>query len=70
MTFDLLLAGYLINPTFGSDDFKKVALNFPSVQRDVDILGFEETIYGTVARPKERNVNIYSKYAFTKGSHN
>ena len=66
VTFDLLLAGYLINPTFGSDDFKKVALNFPSVQRDVDFLGFEETIYGTEARPKERNVNIYSKYALQK----
>lgn len=66
VTFDMLLAGYLINPTFGSDEFKKVALNFPSIQADVDNLPFEETVYGTQSRPKPKDIKAFGEYAIRK----
>ena len=59
--FDLLLDAYLINPSYSSDDFKRVADNFTNS----NIL-YLENIYGSNTKMAVPNISIYSDYAVRK----
>jgi len=60
--FDLMIAAYLINPAFGSDDFKKTVDNFSTN----DIV-YYDNIYGSKSKMKIPNIGIYAKYSVDKG---
>lgn len=59
--FDLMLAAYLINPSFASDDFKNVINNFI----DSNIV-FEDNIYGSKSKINIPDIKEYAKYALDK----
>lgn len=59
--FDLMLAAYLINPSFGSDDIKKVSSNF----KDSNIV-FEDAVYGSKSKIKIPDIREYAKYSIDK----
>ncbi|HKM29518.1 MAG TPA: DNA polymerase, partial [Bacilli bacterium] len=56
-----LLDSYLIDPTYGSDDFKKVADNF--INND---LSYYDNIYGSNTKMMIPGVEVYSEYAISK----
>lgn len=59
--FDLLISSYLINPSYASDDFKKVADNF----NNNDLL-YYENIYGANTKMKVPEEKIYVDYSLKK----
>ncbi len=61
VTFDLLLAAYLLNPSNTKEDFKVIVSNFE--YDDVDYL---EDIYGKGAKAGVPNKEVYAKYATDK----
>ncbi len=62
VTDDFMLAAYLINPAFGSDDIKKTMDNFCA-----NSLAFYENIYGANTKMKIPPIEIYAKYSVDKG---
>ena len=58
---DLLLASYLANPSFASDDFKKTADHFTS-----NDLEFDEVIYGYKSKAKIPASEIYISHSLAK----
>ena len=61
LKYDLLLASYLVNPSFANDDLKKVADNFTS-----NDLEFDEVIYGYKSKAKVPEEDIYASHAINK----
>ena len=59
--FDLLLASYLINPSYASDDFKVVCDNF--IETD---LPYYEGIYGANTKIHKPEENTYKSYSLNK----
>jgi len=59
--FDLLLAGYLINPSFASDDFHQVASNFNS-----NAIPYYDNIYGANTKMAIPSYEVYSNYSLQK----
>lgn len=61
VSFDLMLAAYLINPAYGSDDIKITADNF--LNND---LPFYENIYGANKKMAIPDFQVYTKYSIQK----
>ena len=61
VVFDLLLASYIINPSFASDDFKGTLSNFTQIN-----LPFYDTIYGANSKMTIPEKNIYMEYSISK----
>ena len=59
--FDLLLASYLINPSFASDDFHQVASNFNS-----NAIPYYDNIYGANTKMVIPSYEVYSNYSLQK----
>lgn len=59
--FDLLLASYLINPSYSSDDFKSVGDHFM-----VNDLLFYENVYGANTKLHKPEDNVYKSYSLSK----
>ncbi len=59
--YDLLLASYLINPKYASDDFKQTISSYLDYNCDSD-----DVIYGTGAKKQVPDINIYSTNAIKK----
>ena len=62
ITFDLMLAAYLINPAFGSSDFKQTVDHFGSYN-----IAFYDNIYGANKKMKIPAIEVYAKYSVDKG---
>ncbi|MDD4077201.1 MAG: DNA polymerase I [Bacilli bacterium] len=60
--FDLLLAAYLINPSYAADDFKKTVDNFCS-----NDLSYYDNIYGANTKMRIPKIDIYARYSVDKG---
>lgn len=60
--FDLMLAAYLINPAFSSEDFKKTVDNFST-----NDIAYYDNIYGTNTKMKIPDLEIYAKFSVDKG---
>jgi len=58
VTFDLLLAAYVINPSYTKDDFKVVAANF-----DYQDVPYKEDVYGKGAKQKVPAPSVFQDYA-------
>ncbi len=56
--FDLLLAAYVINPSYASDDFKVLVNHFSSID-----IPYKETIYGKGKSMKIPEDTVYQAYA-------
>jgi len=56
--FDLLLAAYVINPSFTKDDFKVVVSNF-----DYQDVPYKEDVYGKGANQKIPAPSVFQEYA-------
>lgn len=56
--FDLLLAAYVINPSFTKDDFKVVVSNF-----DYQDVPYKEDVYGKGAKQKIPAPSVFQEYA-------
>ncbi|HEY8445061.1 MAG TPA: DNA polymerase I [Bacilli bacterium] len=61
ISFDVLLAGYLINPSFASDDLKKLADNFIHTT-----LNYDDVIYGANTKAKIPSLNDVANHAVNK----
>ena len=61
INFDLMLAAYIINPTFGDEDIKKATQHLYESS-----IPFEENIYGANTKAKIPSSEIYSHYAVEK----
>ena len=61
LTYDLLLASYLANPSYANDDFKKVADHF--LDNDIE---YDEVVYGYKSKAKVPEVDIYISHALNK----
>lgn len=61
VSFDLLLAAYLLNPSNTKEDFKVIVSNF-----DYDDVAYLEDIYGKGTKTAVPDINTYSKYAIDK----
>lgn len=59
--FDLMLAAYLLNPTYGSDDMKAVVDNFTANE-----LPFYEHVYGANKKMAVPALDVYAKYSLEK----
>lgn len=59
--FDLLLASYLINPSYASDDFKVVCDNF--IDND---LPYYEGVYGANTKIHKPDEKVYKAYSLSK----
>ncbi len=59
--FDLLLASYLINPCYASEDIKVVCDNF--IDND---LPYYESVYGANAKLHKPEENVYKSYSLMK----
>jgi len=59
--FDLLLASYLINPSYASEDIKVVCDNF--IDND---LPYYESVYGANAKLHKPEENVYKSYSLMK----
>lgn len=61
VTFDLALANYLINPEYSNDDIKVVVENYKETS-----LPYVENIYGSGAKMKLPEEEVYINYAINK----
>ena len=61
LTYDLLLASYLANPSYANDDFKKVADHF--LDNDIE---YDEVVYGYKSKAKVPEVDTYISHALNK----
>ena len=61
LAYDLLLASYLVNPMYASDDYKKVCDHF--VDNDLD---FDEVVYGYKSKAKVPEEAVYVSHALAK----
>ncbi|MGI6768075.1 MAG: DNA polymerase I [Bacilli bacterium] len=61
VSFDLMLAAYLLNPAFGSDDIKIAADNFST-----NDLPYYENIYGANKKMAIPTLDVYAKYSVQK----
>ena len=61
VSFDFLLASYIINPSYANDDFRKVLEKFTSSN-----LAYTDDIYGANTKIKIPEVNVYASYAIDK----
>lgn len=61
LNYDLLLASYLANPAYASDDFKKVCDHF--IDNDLE---FDEVIYGYKSKAKVPEEAIFVSHALAK----
>ena len=61
LSYDLLLASYLVDPTYASDDYKKVADHF--VTNDLE---YDEVVYGYKSKAKIPDEDIYISHALGK----
>jgi DNA polymerase-1 len=61
VVFDLLLDSYLIDPSYGADDFKKVIDNFVN-----NNLPYYDNVYGANTKMVIPNIQVYSEYAINK----
>ncbi len=59
--FDLLLASYLVNPNYASDDFSEVIKNFS----DENVLSYD-TIYGMNTKMEIPSLDVIKNYSLTK----
>lgn len=59
--FDLMLAAYLLNPAYGSDDMKAVVDNFTANE-----LPFYEHVYGANKKMAVPALDVYAKYSLEK----
>lgn len=59
--YDLLIAAYLINPSFANDDFKKVLDNI-----EANDLVYYDNIYGSNTKMSIPEKSIYMKYSVNK----
>ena len=59
--FDLLLASYLINPSFANDDFHQVASNFSN-----NGIPYYDNIYGANTKMAIPSIEVYSNYSLQK----
>ena len=59
--FDLLIAAYLINPSYAADDFKKTIDNFCS-----NDLSYYDNIYGANTKMRIPKIDIYARYGVDK----
>ena len=61
LSYDLLLASYLVDPSFANDDYKKVADHFTS-----NDLEYDEVVYGYKSKAKIPEEDIYISHAIGK----
>ena len=61
LAYDLLLASYLVDPSFASDDYKKVADHF--IDNDLE---YDEVVYGYKSKAKIPDEAIYISHALGK----
>lgn len=61
VVFDVLLASYLINPSFVSDDLKIVLEHFEDTN-----LNYDENVYGYKSKAKEPEVGIMANHSINK----
>ena len=61
VVFDVLLAAYLINPSFVSDDLKIVLEHFEDTN-----LNYDENVYGYKSKAKEPEVEIMANHSINK----
>lgn len=61
VSFDLLLAAYLINSHLGKEEFKRIVFAF-----DYDDISYDEEIYGRGAKKALPEANIYQKHIVSK----
>lgn len=61
VVFDVLLASYLINPSFVSDDLKIVLEHFEDTN-----LNYDENVYGYKSKAKEPEVEIMANHSINK----
>ncbi len=61
VSFDLLLAAYVLNPSNTKEDFKVIVSNF-----DYDDVAYHEEIYGKGAKFSVPEQKVYAKYAVDK----
>ena len=61
VVFDVLLASYLINPLFVSDDLKIVLEHFEDTN-----LNYDENVYGYKSKAKEPEVEIMANHSINK----
>ncbi|NLD26186.1 MAG: DNA polymerase I [Acholeplasmataceae bacterium] len=62
VSFDLMLAAYLLNPAYGSDDFKITADNFCT-----NSLPYYENVYGANTKMAIPSLETYAGYSVSKG---
>lgn len=61
VSFDLLLAAYLLNPAYAADDFKKTVDNFhPSA------IPYYDNVYGANTKMKIPDIEVYARYSADK----
>jgi DNA polymerase-1 len=58
---DLMIAAYLINPAYGSEDFKKTVDNFCT-----NDIAYDENIYGSNTKMAIPALEVYAKYSIDK----
>lgn len=61
VVFDMLIASYLINPQYASEDFKKVADNFSD-----NSIAYYDNIYGANSKMTVPSFEVYSSYSISK----
>lgn len=61
LVFDALLAGYLIDPSYASEDLKKLANELINTD-----LNFDDAIYGANKKAKIPDEKVYAKHAVNK----
>lgn len=61
VTFDGLLASYLVNPTYANDDFKRTIENFITTP-----LKYDDNIYGYKSKAQVPSVEIMAKHSINK----
>ena len=61
LSYDLLLASYLVDPSFANDDYKKVADHFTT-----NDLEYDEVVYGYKSKAKIPDEEIYISHALGK----
>ena len=61
VVFDMLIASYLINPQYASEDFKKVADNFSD-----NNIAYYDNIYGANSKMSIPSFEVYSTYSLSK----
>ncbi len=58
---DFLLAAYIINPSYATDDFQKTMSNFKTSN-----VSYYEQIYGANTKMQIPNISVYAKYSVDK----